>query len=151
MTGQMHTAHATAAPPTPTGIRIVLVDERPERRAVLRTVIDHSDVSATVLGEADSEADAIKEVERHAADLVIIDLQPPLQDGLAVVAALRSRFPGMVIFVCSFDSTANIRERVLAEGADAYLLKPVSAREVVAAFRGVLPRALTLESAAAAR
>ena len=129
----------------------MLVDVRPERRAVLRTVIEHSDVPATVLGEADSEADAINEVERHAADLVIIDFQPPLQDGLAAVAALRSRFPALVILVCSFEPAANIRERLLAEGADAYLLKPVSAREVIAAFRGVAPRALTLELAAAAR
>ena len=151
MTEQAHTAHAPAARPIPTGVRTVLVDARPERRAVLRTVIEHSDVLATVLGEADSEADAINEVLRHAADLVIIDFQLPLQDVLAAVAALRSRFPALVILVCSFESAANIQERLLAEGADAYLLKPVSAREVIAAFRGVPPRALTLELAAAAR
>ena len=149
MTGQTHALHATAAPPTPTGIPIVLVDPRPERRAVLRTVIEHSDVPATVLGEADSETDAINEVVRHAAALVIIDFQPPVQDGLAVVAALRSRFPALVIIVCSFDSAANIRQRALAEGADAYLLKPVSAREVMAAMRGAPPRARALVSTAA--
>lgn len=149
MTGQTHTADPTAASPTPPEIRIVLVDARPERRAVLRSVIEHSDLPAAILGEAESEADAINEVERHAAGLVIIDFQPPLQDGLAVVAALRWRFPALVILVCSFASAANMRERALAEGADAYLLKPVSARDVMAAFRAVPPRALRLDSAAA--
>ena len=149
MTGQTHTLHATAATSIPTEIRIVLVDPRPERRAVLRTVIEHSDVPATVLGEADNEADAISQVERHAAALVVIDFQPPVQDGLAVVAALRARFPALVILVCSFDSAADIRQRALAEGADAYLLKPVSGREVMAAMRAAPPRARALQSTAA--
>ena len=131
-----------------TATRIVLVDPRPERRAVLRTVFEHSDVPATVLGEAGCEADVVDAVERHAADLVIIDFQPPVEDGLAVVAALRSRFPALVILVCSFAS-ASVRPRAIAEGGDAYLLKPVSAREVMAAMRGVPRRALALESAAA--
>ncbi len=139
---------ATAAPPTLTGI--VLIDARAERRAVLRTVIEHSDVPAAVVGEADSEADAIDEVERQAAALVIIDFQPPVQDGLAAVAALRSRFPALVILVCSFDPAADIRRRALAAGADGYLLKPVSAHEVMAAMRAIPPRAMALQSATAA-
>lgn len=114
---------------------VVLVDARPERRAVLRTVMEHSDVPATILGEADNEADAIQKVEQCAADVVIIDLQPPVEDGLAVVAALRFRFPALVILVCSFSPIDTMRPRVLAEGADAFLLKPVSAREVMAAIR----------------
>jgi DNA-binding NarL/FixJ family response regulator len=138
----------TGAAPTPTGI--VLVDARAERRAVLRTVIEHSDVPATVLGEADGQADAIDEVERHAAALVLIDFQPPVQDGLAAVAALRSRFPALVILVCSFDPAADIRQRALAAGADAYLLKPVSGREVMAAMGAVPPRPMALQSVAAA-
>ena len=148
MTGQAHTAPEIAEPP---GTRVVLVDARPDRRAVLRTVIDHSDVPATVLGEADSEADAIDEVERHAADLVIIDFQPPAQDGLAAIAALRSRFPALAILVCSFESAADIRQRALDEGADAYLRKPVSASEIMAAMRAVRPRATAMQSTAAVR
>lgn len=147
MTDQTPAAPPAAVPP---GTGIVLVDARPERRAVLRTVIEHADVPATVVGEADSDSGAIDEVERHDATLVIIDFLPPVDDGLATIAALRARFPALVILVCSFDSTAGTKERARAAGADGYLLKPVSAREVMAAMRAVPPRALVLQSTAVA-
>ena len=132
MTGE---PHAPPANPPPAETRIILVDARPERRAVLRTILEHSDVPATVLDEAGDAAGAIHAVEAHAADLVILDLQSPVQDGLAAVTALRSRFPALVILVCSFLPADTMSPRALAAGADAYLPKPVSAREVMAAMR----------------
>lgn len=149
MTGPADAVSTATGTPTLTRTRVVLVDARPERRAVLRFVIEHSDVPASVLGEADGESDALRLVEQHSADLVIIDFQPPAQDGLAVVAALRSRFPALVILVCSFDPAASIRQRALEEGADAYLLKPVNAREVMAAMQGVQARAGAMQPIAA--
>ncbi len=151
MTGQTPTAPATSTPPASSETRVILVDARPERRAVLRTVMEHSDVPATIVGEADNEADAIREVEEHAADLVIIDLQPPVEDSLATLAALRARFPAVVILVCSFFPADTMRQRALASGADAYLLKPVGAREVMAAMRGASPRVREMETTAAPR
>lgn len=121
--------------PASSETRVILVDARPERRAVLRTVIEHADVGATVVGEAGNDAEAKQEVEQHAADLVIIDLHPPVEDSLATIAALRAWFPAVVILVCSFDPADTMGKRALASGADAYLLKPLTAREVMAAMR----------------
>jgi YesN/AraC family two-component response regulator len=59
----------------------------------MRQTFEHSDVLATVVAEADDRADAMRAVEHRAADLVIVDLWAPVQDGLDVVAALRARFP----------------------------------------------------------
>ena len=132
MTGE---PHAPPANPPPAETRIILVDARPERRAVLRTILEHSDVPARVFDEADDAAGAIHAVEEHAADLVIIDLHAPVQHGVDAVAALRSRFPALVILVCSFLPADTMTERLLVAGADAYLPKPVSAREVMAAMR----------------
>lgn len=142
---------ATGTPPASTGTRVILVDSRPERRAVLRSVMEHSDVAASVMGEAGDAAGAMLEVEHHNADLVVVDLQSPVEDGLATVAALRSRFPGLVILVCSFATVETMRQRVLDGGADGYLLKPVSAREVMAAMRDAPLRARTMEAATAPR
>lgn len=114
-------------------IRIVLVDARPERRAVIRMLLEYSDMAASVLGEASDEAEALAVVEQCRADLAIVDFQAPAQDGLDVVAALRARFPALVILVGSFDADGAIRERALAAGADAYVLKPFSARDIVTA------------------
>ena len=151
MTAQAQAAPAPSTPPASIETRVVLVDPRPERRAVLRSVFEHSDVPAIVVGEADNEGDAMREVEEHTAGLVIVDLQAPVEDGLAAVAALRSRFPDVAILVCSFHPTEVMRQRALAEGADAYLRKPVSAREVMTAMRGAPLRVREMEATAAPR
>ena len=152
MTGRTDTATATAEDACEAATsRVVLVDARPERRAVMRQMFEHSDVVATVVGEADSLADAVVAVEQHGAELVVIDMRPPVQDGLDTVAALHDRFPALVILVCSFNSDPAIRRRALDEGADAYLFKPVSAGQIMATMRGSLPRASAMQSAFADR
>ena len=114
--------------------RVVLMDARPDRRAVMRQVFEHSGVDAAVVGEADGEADAIALVERQRADLAVIELPLPVAQGLAAIIALRARFPDLAIVVISFNTDAAVKKQAVASGADAYLVKPVSAREVVAAI-----------------
>ena len=115
-------------------IRVVLVDDRRDRRAVMRQVFEHSGVDATVVAEADSGADAVALVEQHDAQVAVVELAMPVADGMAMVAELRRRLPDLTIVVMSFATDATIKTQALAEGADAYLVKPVSAREVIAAI-----------------
>ena len=129
--------------------RIVLVDARPERRAVMHQMFEHSSVTATVVGEADSAADAVIAVDDHGADLVVIDFQLPVQGVLETVATLRARFPALGIVVCSFNRDVAIKESAVDAGADAYIVKPASARDVMAAVRGLPPRASAVLTAAA--
>lgn len=115
---------------------VVLMDSNPNRRGVMRSVFEHSDVDATVMGEADGRPEAIALVQDIGAGLIVLDFAMQAADGLETVAALRARFPDLAIVVCSFNSQPATREKALAAGADAYLLKPVSAREVLAAAAG---------------
>jgi DNA-binding NarL/FixJ family response regulator len=147
MTGSAGTVTSTVEDaPRSAATRVVLVDARPERRAVMRQMFEHSDVAATVVGEANSQTDAVVAVQHDGADLVVLDLQEPVQDGLDTVAALHARFPALVILVCSFNSDVAIKRRALDEGADAYLVKPVGARQVMATMQGVPPRASAMQS-----
>jgi len=114
-------------------MRVVLVDARKDRRSVMRQVFEHSGVDATVVAEADTGADAVALVEEHHAHVAVVELPSPLEEGLATVAELRRRLPDLAIVVISFAGDAAIKDAALAGGADAYLVKPVSAREVVAA------------------
>jgi len=113
--------------------RVVLVDARPDRRAVMRQVFEHSGVDAAVVAEADTGADAVPLVGRHGAQVVVVELPTPLADGLAVIGELQRQLPHVTIVVISFAGDSSIKEKALAAGADAYLVKPVSAREIVAA------------------
>jgi DNA-binding NarL/FixJ family response regulator len=73
-------------------------------------------------------------VEQHHADLAVVELPLPVAEGVATIAELRQRFPDLAIVVISFNTDAAVKEEATAAGADAYLVKPVNARDVVAAM-----------------
>lgn len=102
---------------------VVLVDVRPERRAVMRTLLEGSGM-LSVVGEADSALGAVEEVGRTVAEVAIVEIQP-VDDGLATVATLRQHFPQLRIVVCSFHQGAATKRSATDNGADAYLAKPV--------------------------
>lgn len=120
-------------------VRVVLVDGRRDRRSVMRQVFEHSGVDATVVAEADTGADAVPLIQQHGASVAVVELPHPLADGLAMVAELRRGLPDLAIVVISFASDSAIKSQVLDGGADAYLVKPVSAREVMTAVPSAPP------------
>jgi DNA-binding NarL/FixJ family response regulator len=123
----------------PTALRVVLVDARPERRQVMLRVVEGTEAGATVVAQADDEAAALALVHQHHADAVVLDIQMPVEQGLRAIKGLRGRFPGLAIVVCSFHLDNATRERAMAEGADVYLGKPISPRELNAALRKHCP------------
>jgi two-component system response regulator RegX3 len=87
----------------------------------------------------DNGLDAITEFDRNGADLVLLDLQLPGQSGTEVCRQLRQRSSVPVIMLTAKD--AEIDKVVGLElGADDYVTKPYSSRELVARVRAVLRR-----------
>lgn len=133
MTGEADTLAPMAEfDPDDRRTRLVLVDARQDRRSVMRQVFEHSGVDATVVAEADSGEAAVALVEQHRVQVAVVELPLPAPEGLAMVAQLRRRLPDLAIVVISFAGDTAIKEAALTGGADAYLVKPVSAREVMA-------------------
>jgi two-component system response regulator RegX3 len=87
---------------------------------------------------ADGRA-ALAEYERHGADLVLLDLMLPGLSGTEVCRALRARSAVPVIMLTARDSEID-KVVGLELGADDYVTKPFSARELVARIRAVLRR-----------
>jgi two-component system, OmpR family, phosphate regulon response regulator PhoB len=111
-------------------------------------VVDHDEqVRAVVVGQLEAEnfavdeagdsADALARIERSRPDLVILDLTLPGRDGLDVIAALRGSLPVIVLTARSGETD---RIAALDLGADDYVTKPFSPRELAARARSVLRR-----------
>jgi two-component system response regulator RegX3 len=83
--------------------------------------------------------DGIEEFDRAGADLVLLDLMLPGKSGLEVCRELRSRSEVPVIMLTAKDSEVD-KVVGLEIGADDYVTKPFSARELVARIRAVLRR-----------
>ncbi|APX01455.1 MULTISPECIES: response regulator transcription factor [Arthrobacter] len=87
----------------------------------------------------DNGLDAITEFDRNGADLVLLDLQLPGQSGTEVCRQLRQRSTVPVIMLTAKDTEID-KVVGLELGADDYVTKPYSSRELVARVRAVLRR-----------
>jgi DNA-binding NarL/FixJ family response regulator len=119
-------------------VRVVAVDSRKERRQVMRQFLEHS-FRAEEIAEADSRSAAIELVGRCQPDVVVVEIQMPLQEGLATITDLGQLSPRPRIVVCSFHHDAATVVAALERGADAYLAKPAGVVELRVALGAPLP------------
>ena len=91
------------------------------------------------VGVADTGIKAIEEFDRNGADLVLLDLMLPGLSGTEVCRQLRSRSNVPIIMLTAKDSEID-KVVGLELGADDYVTKPYSSRELVARIRAVLRR-----------
>ena len=92
------------------------------------------------VGVASTGTDAVTLFEQHGADLVLLDLMLPGMSGTEVCRTLRSKSNVPIIMVTAKDSEVD-KVVGLELGADDYVTKPFSSRELVARVRAVLRRA----------
>jgi len=110
--------------------RVVLIDVRSERRALMRRVLDLAAGDGTVVAEVTDASEALRAIADSDADVAVVEIQLPVDEGLAIIATLRAVHPTLVIVVCTFHHDAATQRQAAEAGADDYLVKPVSARQL---------------------
>ncbi len=116
-------------------IRILIVDDHPMVREGLRSMLSGDIVE--VVGEAGDAREAIRLATELRPDLVLLDVELPDMDGLAVLRRIKDTMPRVpVLVVTMHDEPARVREAVTS-GAAGYVLKGVGRRELLAAVRAV--------------
>lgn len=125
------TPSATATPP-----HILVVDDDPALRELLTGYLSEADLRVTAAASAKAMFEAF---DQSAIDLVVLDLRLPDGDGLSLARQLRERAPVPVILLTGRADEAD-RVMGLELGADDYVTKPFSTRELLARIRAVLRR-----------
>jgi two-component system, OmpR family, alkaline phosphatase synthesis response regulator PhoP len=116
--------------------RILIVDDEPE---IVRLVADYLSAAGFAVVTARNGEEALARARGEAPDLVILDLGLPGMDGLDVARALRRTSDVPIIMLTARDDETD-KLIGLELGADDYVTKPFSPREVVARVRAVLRR-----------
>ena len=120
--------------------RVVVVEDEPDVGRLIELTLKRAgdfEVETVVTGAA-----ALTVVSDSVPDLVILDLNLPVLDGMEVFRILRSRNPTskIPIIILTARATETDRVRGLELGADDYVTKPFSPRELLARMRAVLRR-----------
>jgi NarL family two-component system response regulator LiaR len=120
-----------------TQIKVLLVDDHAVVRSGLGAVLLSYD-DMILVGEAGNGEEAIRLCEKNQPDVVLMDLMMPVMDGVAATAAIRNRWPKTNVIALTSFKEKEMVEGALKAGALSYLLKNVSAAELVTAIRGAV-------------
>jgi DNA-binding response OmpR family regulator len=115
-------------------VRILLIEDEASLRDGITDLLEGD--GHVVAAAADGVA-GVETGLRELFDLVVLDLMLPRLDGMEVCRRLRAARPGMPILILTARGSEDDKVRGLVEGADDYVTKPFSARELLARVRAV--------------
>jgi two-component system, OmpR family, alkaline phosphatase synthesis response regulator PhoP len=116
--------------------KILVVEDETKIARLVRDYLEHAGFEAEVVGDGDT---ALASARRSRPDLVVLDLGLPGRDGLDVARSLR-RTSSVPIVMLTARGDETDRVVGLELGADDYVVKPFSPKELVARVRAVLRR-----------
>ncbi|HEX9053853.1 MAG TPA: type II/IV secretion system protein [Gemmatimonadales bacterium] len=121
------------------GICVLLVDDEDDLRRVMRDLLEREGFAVQ---EARDGVQALDEVDRHAPDIIVLDLSLPGLDGYGVLSHLRSRpaTRDIPVIVLTAKGDEENEVKVFEMGADDFLSKPFRARALAARLEAVLGR-----------
>jgi YesN/AraC family two-component response regulator len=107
-------------------VRVLITDDSRPARQGLKALLALSP-QVEVVGEARDGQESVRLVAERRPDVVLMDVQMPVMDGLEATWRIKSQWPGVKVIVLT--TYATYRKAALAAGADAFLLKgcPVEA------------------------
>ncbi len=116
-------------------IRVLLADDHPVVRSGIRRMLER-EADIKVLGEASDGEEALQMIEQNTPDVLLLDMEMPLLNGVEVTKQIRKRYPNMAVLALSgYDDRSYILE-LLQLGVNGYLIKDEAMETIVDAVRG---------------
>ena len=126
-----------------TSAHVLAVDDDPSVRQMIVDYLGDNEMRVTAVASARQIGDVMA---RDTIDLVVLDVRLPGEDGMDVARRLREGSPGLPIIMLTGRKDEADRVMGLELGADDYLTKPFSPRELLARIRALLRRSRTQQT-----
>ena len=141
-------AEPSAAPATK--YKVLVVDDHALLRTGVANIINQ-EPDLCVAAEAANGLEALDAFERHQPDITLLDLRMPVMEGVEAVRQIRQRDPNARVIVLTTYDTDHDIARALKAGAKAYILKDISAEDLINCIHDVLAGKTYLAPSAAAK
>jgi DNA-binding NarL/FixJ family response regulator len=114
-------------------IRVLIADDYAHVRKGLRALLS-TYPGVEVVGEAHDGREAVRWVEECQPDVVLMDIEMPIWDGLQATRYIKVKWPNVRIVALTVRATS--QDAALSAGADGFLLKGCSSKDLFAAILG---------------
>lgn len=117
-------------------IKVLLVDDQELILESLNIVLSMEE-DLQIVGLAENGEEALKDCEQLMPDIVLMDINMPVMDGVTATALIKQRFPAIkIIMLTSYKEVDYVLE-ALSHGAEGYLLKALHPKDLAAGIRVV--------------
>jgi signal transduction histidine kinase/CheY-like chemotaxis protein len=135
----MHTVEAPAIPPLLGGTRVLVVDDDPDTRDVVRAILEGAGAEVVTTDSASATRACMPSAQPH---VIIADIGMPREDGYSLLRSVRTLAPGDLRDVPAIALTAHARpediEEALASGFQMHLAKPINSSRLLSAVTATL-------------
>ena len=127
-----------SAPPELRGARVLLVEDNAINQQVASEILQAAGVAVVIAAHG---AQAVQRVQEERFDLVLMDMQMPVMDGVTATERIRALGLELPIVAMTANAMARDRERCLAAGMNDFLCKPIHPQELYRVVAAWLPAA----------
>lgn len=131
-------------------IRILLVDDQPLFRKAIATLIDDQP-DFSVIGEAENGLDGVEQARALQPDLVVMDVDMPVMNGVEAVKLIREQVPATKVVMLTVSEDEDDLFDAIRYGAHGYLLKDLRPEQLYDMLRSVMRNETPLSPAIAGR
>ncbi|MCL1790386.1 MAG: response regulator [Peptococcaceae bacterium] len=122
--------------------RVILIDDEPVVITVLRKAVNWEKYDCQVVGTAFDAKSGAAAVREHNPDIIFTDIRMPNEDGLSMLAGLKSEFPNMQVTILTGHREFEYAKRAIDLSATRFLLKPAKPAEIEEALGAMTKKLL---------
>ena len=118
-----------------TGLRLLIVDDMPQVRVGLRTILPLAGnalaMPVEIVGEAGNGQEAIQQVEALHPDMVLMDLEMPGMDGYTATQRIKMLYPHTLVLALTVHGDDTSRMKAVEAGVDLFIEKGLPVTEII--------------------
>ncbi|MRG87500.1 response regulator transcription factor [Salinibacillus xinjiangensis] len=123
--------------------KILLVEDQSMVRNGLKMMIEQ-DVQFEVVAEAENGEEALRQMEIHLIDVVIMDIRMPVMNGIVATRHIKKGWPHVYVLMLTTFNDEEYAVQSLREGADGFLLKTAEPEKLIQAIHSCLNGGMTI-------
>lgn len=115
-------------------IKVVIVDDVAQTRTDIKRLL-YFEEDMTVIGEAGNGKEAIALIEKVNPDVVLMDINMPVMDGIKATEVIAPAYPHVSVVIISIQGEQEYLKKAMVAGARDYMVKPLSSEEMSLTIR----------------